>query len=86
MRNFIKALKKTLQNDDADKQAKTFVKLFRGEGTDLYPLAALASIADKNHIMTIEHLITETSATSQPNVIQFETIGSHYVNPNQLLY
>ena len=88
LRNFLKALKKTLQNDDADKQAKVFVKSFRGEGTDLYPLAALATLSDKGHVTTLERysLRRLEQPSEEPVVVQFENIGSDYVFPAQLLY
>jgi hypothetical protein len=95
LRNFVKALKKTLQTDDADKQAKVFVKSFRGEGTDLYPLAALATLSDKSHVTTLERFVVHpllqdpsesAQAPATPFVLQFENIGSDYVFPNQLLY
>jgi len=84
----LKALKKTLQNDDADKQAKVFVKSFRGEGTDLYPLAALATLSDKGHVTTLERysLRRLEQPSEEPVVVQFENIGSDYVFPAQLLY
>jgi hypothetical protein len=88
LRNFVKALKKTLQNDDADKQAQVFVKSFRGEGTDLYPLAALATLADKGHVTTLERFSLRRleEPSEAPVVVQFENIGSDYVFPAQLLY
>jgi hypothetical protein len=83
-RNFVKALQKTLAAPNVDKESKTFVKSFRGEGTDLYPLAALASVSDRSHALVLEQVnITAQGAkkANTPDFMQFQEIGPQYVIP-----
>ena len=83
-RNFVKALQKTLAAPNTDKESKTFVKSFRGEGTDLYPLAALASVSDRSHTLVLEQVnVTPQGAkkANTPDFMQFQEIGPQYVIP-----
>jgi hypothetical protein len=83
-RNSVKALQKTLAAPNTDKESKAFVKSFQGEGTDLYPLAALASLSDRNHLFVLEQVKIQpqgSKSANTPDFMQFQEIGPQYVIP-----
>jgi hypothetical protein len=58
------------------------VSALRGDGFDLYPIAALAVPADKTHVMALERITFD----ARKKVLEYANIGDNYVYPKRALH
>jgi hypothetical protein len=84
LKNFLKALRKSLNETDVVKQSARLAKTLRTDGFDLYPIAALAMISDPNHLLAYEQAFLQSGNDIKPIVL--ESIGSSYSSSVHIHY